>query len=374
MKAIYLDYNAPIDPRVAEEMAPFLLEHFGNPSSSHPYGQTAREAVEKARAQVAAMLGCDPGEVVFTSGGSEANNMAIKGAVWASGHADAHVITSAVEHPAVTQVCRYLEQSGCAVTTLPVDQFGMVDPAEVEKAITPRTVLVTVMHSNNEVGTLQPIREIADIARSHGALMHCDCAQSVGKVAVGVDDLGVDLLSVAGHKLYAPKGVGALYMRGGVKLVPLIHGADHEQGRRAGTENLLLAVGLGKACELVTAELAEEVPRLARLRDRLTAGLTRAFPGLLINGAQHPEQRLPNTASVAFPGLVAGELLASLTGLAASAGAACHSEGVTISSVLQAMGISEKIALGTVRFSVGRPTTDEEVDAALAEITAALNS
>ena len=373
MDPIYLDYNAttPIAPEVADAMTPYLREHFGNPSSGHAYGLTARRAVEHARGQVAAMLGCGPGEVVFTSGGSESNNLALKGVARRPGPAGrGHVITSAIEHPAVTAVCAYLERQGCRVSTLPVDRYGLVSPADLEAAITDDTFLVTVMHANNEVGTLQPIRALADIAHRHGALMHSDCAQSVGKVPVLARELGVDLLSVAGHKLYAPKGVGALYVRHGVALEPLIHGADHERGLRAGTENLLLDVGLGAACELVTAHLAQEQPRLAALRDALERGLRRAYPDARING--HPVKRLPNTSSVSFPGKVAGDVLAALPGLAASAGAACHSEGVTISTVLQAMGLSERCALGTLRFSVGRFSDEAEVERAVEMVGAAL--
>ena len=366
MDPIYLDYNAttPIAPEVADAMLPFLRTHFGNPSSGHAFGLTARRAVEQARSQVAAMLGCDADEVLFTSGGSESNNLAIKGALGALGlERSGHVITSAVEHPAVTAVCAHLQRRGCRVTTLPVDGRGLLDPRTLEREITDDTALVSVMHANNEVGTIQPIRALADIAHSHGALMHSDCAQSVGKVPVGVNELGVDLLSVAGHKLYAPKGVGALYVRRGVELEPLIHGADHERGLRAGTENLLLDVGLGAACELVSSHLEREQPRLAALRDRLERALRGHCPDLQLNG--HLERRLPNTSSASFPGQVASDLLSAMPGLAASAGAACHSEGVSVSSVLQAMGLDEARALGTLRFSVGRFTTEEEVDRAM---------
>ncbi len=373
MTPIYLDYNAttPIDPRVADVMMPFLTEQFGNPSSSHPAGEAARRAVDLARSQVAGLLGCAPDEVVFTSGGSEANNHAIKGAAWGAGEGRNHLITSAVEHPAVSEVYRHLAGQGFEVTTVPVDSQGQVDPAAVERALTDRTALVSVMHANNEVGTLQPVADIAEAAHRRGALVHCDCAQSVGKVPVVARDLGVDLLSVAGHKLYAPKGVGALYIRSGVELVPLIHGADHEQGRRAGTESLLLVVGLGRACELAGEELADELPRLAALRDRLEAGLAAAYPALEING--HRQQRLPNTCSAAFVGLRATDLLAAMPGVAASAGAACHADGVSVSAVLTAMGVSQERAVGTVRMSVGRFSTEPEVDAALAEVRQALS-
>jgi len=373
MKPIYLDYNAttPIDPEVAETMLPFIHQHFGNPSSSHAFGATAKKAVEEARGQVAEMLRCRVDEVVFTSGGTEANNYAIKGVAGAYRDKGNHIITSSVEHPAVTEVCRYLEGRGCRVTYLPVDGFGLVDPGDVEAAMTPRTVLVTIMHSNNEVGTVEPIREIGEIAHRHGALVHADCAQSIGKVPVHVDDLGVDLLTVAGHKIYAPKGVGALYVRTGVKLEKLIHGANHEMDWRAGTENVIEIVGLGKACALIAQNLARYQGHSRKMRDRLEVGLLDRFPAARING--HPEKRLPNTASLSFKGLAANVILSELNGVAASAGAACHSDRVEVSSVLAAMGVPLEYAMGTVRFSVGRFTTEDEVDRAADEVGRVVN-
>ena len=298
MDGIYLDYNAttPIDPAVAEAMLPYVHGLFGNPSSGHSFGLAAREGVDLARQQVSAMLGCSEDDLIFTSGGTEANNHAIKGVAGAYRHRGNHIITSAVEHPAVTEVCGYLEGQGIRTTYLPVDEYGMVDPRQVEKAITPETVLVTIMHANNEVGTIQPIAEIAEIAHRHGALVHSDCAQSIGKIPVKVDDLGVDLLSVAGHKLYAPKGIGALYIRPGVQLEKLMHGANHEGNRRAGTENIILMAGLGKACELIEQNLGEYAGHMAAMRDRLEQGLLASGHDARVNG--HPEKRLPNTSSV----------------------------------------------------------------------------
>lgn len=366
---IYLDYNAttPIDPRVAEAMRPYIEQHFGNPSSSHAYGVTARQAVENARQQVAQMLGCRMEEIVFTSGGSESNNYAIKGVASVYRERGNHIITSAIEHPAVIEVCRYLEKQGFQVTYLPVDETGLVDPQQVEEAITPQTILISIMHANNEVGTIQPIAEIAEIAQRHQILVHSDCAQSIGKIPVRTDELQVDLLSVAGHKLYAPKGIGALYIRTGTRLEKLIHGADHEMNRRAGTENVIEIIGLGRACELVSQNLAKAQNHLKTMRDRLEQGLLKNFPGARVNG--HPQKRLPNTLSISFSHLEANTILAELTGVAASAGAACHSDQVDVSHVLEAMHVPLEYAMGTIRFSVGRFTTTAEIDKALSEIT-----
>jgi len=367
---IYLDCNAttPVDPRVVAAMSDALARLWGNPSSGHRRGVEARAAVERAREQVAACLGAEPGEIVFTSGGSESDNWAIQGVV--AREPGAHVVTSAVEHPAVLEPLRALEREGAiTLTVVGVDRSGRVDPAEVAAAIAPETVLVSVMLANNEVGTLQPIAEIAALCRARGALLHTDAAQAVGKVAVDVRELGVDLLTVAGHKLYAPKGVGALFVRRGVLLAPLIRGAGHERGLRAGTENVASVVGLGLACELAAADLAAEAPRLAALRDRLEAGLAAGVPGLIRHG--HPELRLPNTASVAFPGFDANLLLSRLADeVAASAGAACHTDEVTPSHVLTAMGVDLATARATVRFSVGRFTTGDEVDRGVRRVIA----
>ncbi len=367
---IYLDYNAttPIAPEVAAAMRPFLEGFFGNPSSSHPFGVAARRAVELARGQVAQLLGCFGDEIVFTSGGSEANNAAIKGTAFALRDRGRHIVTSAIEHPAVTEVCRYLEGEGWRVTYVPVDADGLVDPAEVERALRPDTVLVTIMHANNEVGTIQPIAEIARIARARGIRVHADGAQSTGKIPARMDELGVDLFSVAGHKLYAPKGVGALYVRRGTALAKFVHGADHEQNRRAGTENVLEIVGLGAAAEMAGRTLDQAGPRMRALRDRLHTALLAGTPDLRLNG--HRERRLPNTLSVSFPGLEANTILDELERVAASAGAACHADRVDVSQVLQAMGVPVHEAMGTIRFSVGRPTTETEIDRAAAEVTA----
>jgi len=372
---IYLDYNAttPVDPRVAEAMQPYLTERFGNPSSGHDHGRACREGLETARGQLADLLGCAPGEVLFTSGGTESNNTVIFGVVKMSGPG-CHLVTTAVEHPAVLAPCRYLAEShGVRVTVVPVDEHGRVDPGRVEDALTPQTVLVSVMHANNEVGTIEPVRAIADLAHAHGVLVHTDAAQSVGKIPVKRDDLGVDFLSVAGHKLYAPKGVGALVIRDGIALPSLLLGAGQEQGRRAGTQNVLEIAGLGAAAAIAGEELEAGAAHSRALRDRLWAALESRIEGVRPNG--HPEERLPNTLSVGIPGIEAGLfVLAVGDRLAISAGAACHAGEVTISPVLEAMGVPEERARGTLRLSVGRMTTEDEVDRAaeiLAEAVAA---
>src|SRR5216684_1998712 len=319
MAPIYLDYNAttPLDPAVVEAMLPYLREHFGNPSSTHEYGRTAHEAVEKARNQVADLLGAQLDEIVFTGSGTEATNHALKGVIFAKPTdggpwaCDAHIITSTVEHPATLQTCDFLKRLGCKITVLPVDRYGLVDPGDVLKAMDRKTMLVSIMHANNEVGTIQPIKEIAAIAHEHGALMHTDAAQSLGKIPVDVSDLGVDLLSVAGHKLYAPKGVGALYIRRGVKLEPFMHGAGHEGGRRAGTENVPYLVALGTACALARQSLPAAPAHLQQLRDRLWEKLHSALGDkIVLNG--HPENRLPNTLNVNLVGLVGADFLQSV--------------------------------------------------------------
>ena len=365
MKPVYLDYNAttPIDPEVAEVMKPYLVDFFGNPSSSHWYGVQAKKGIETARSQVADLLGCQPDEIIFTSGGSESNNYAIKGAAFANRIKGNHIITSAIEHPAVTEVCRYLENEQFRVTYLPVDEWGLVDMVKLKEAITPQTILISLMHANNEVGTIQPISDISEVARQNGIIIHTDAAQSVGKIPAGVNELGVDLLSVAGHKLYAPKGIGALFIRKGTGLEKLIHGAGHEHNKRAGTENVLGIVGLGKACEIAKRDLTENMAHMKSMRDRLHRGLQERVGEIRLNG--HREKRLPNTLSVGFPNIQADKFLLNIKGVAASAGAACHSDHASISHVLTAMNVPEKYAIGTIRFSTGKMTTPEEIDGAL---------
>ena len=372
MKPIYLDYNAttPIDPEVAAAMLPYIREHFGNPSSSHAYGAVARKGVEKAREQVAALLNGRPAEVLFTSGGTESNNHAIKGAARAHRGKGNHIITSAFEHPAVTEVCEYLAADGFDITYVPVDAQGIIDVEALEKAVTERTILVSVMHANNEVGTVQPIGEIVRIARRRGVLVHTDAAQSAGKIPVDVSELGIDLLTVAGHKLYAPKGVGVLYVRDGVQLEKFMHGAGHETGRRAGTENVIGIAGLGAACEAVRRDLAANMDRMKRTRDRIEEGLLKAVEDVRVNG--HPEKRLPNTLSVSFRGVDAGALLQAMEGLAASAGAACHGNAVELSRTLRAMALPVEWARGTIRLSTGKYTTEGEADRAIEIITGAV--
>jgi cysteine desulfurase len=361
MVPIYLDYNAstPIDPAVAAVMMPFLADHFGNPSSGHWASIEAKAALESARSQVASMLACQNDEVVFTSGGSEANNLALKGVFFAFRHKGDHIITTRVEHPAITAPCRFLERLGARTTYLPVDGFGRVDPDDLGRAITPRTILISIMHANNEVGTIQPIEECARIAREHGVLFHTDAAQSVGKIATVVSGLGVDLLSIAGHKLYAPKGVGVLFVRRGVSLEPFIHGAGHESGRRAGTESALLAVGLGKACEL--ARDLSSMDRVQALRDHFWRELQERFGNrITLNG--HPAHRLPNTLNASFINCIGAEILKGIDGVAASTGSACHSGRIELSPVLEAMGVAPEVGMGAIRFSLGRGTTREEID------------
>lgn len=371
---IYLDYNGttPHDPAVIEAMRPFLETAFGNPSSSHWYGEKPKQAVEKARQQVAALINCRPSEVFFTSGGTESNNHAIIGMAQAQKRKGRHIITSAFEHPAVFEVCHHLKHQGFDTSFVKVDQQGMVDPKAVEQAIGKETVLITIMHANNEVGTVQPISKIAQIAKSRGIVMHTDAAQSLGKVPVDVDHLGVDLLSVAGHKLYAPKGIGALYVRNGIRLEKYCHGAGQEGGWRAGTENVLEIVGLGKACEIAYTDLVENMTHMKAMRDRLHRGITQSLKDVRLNG--HSDHRLPNTVSLAFRGLEATHILERIgSQVAASPGAACHSDTISISHVLEAMQVPLEWAKGTVRFSVGRSTCAQEIDRAIGVIVQAVD-
>ena len=361
MSQIYLDFNAstPIASEVSEAMRPYLTSDYGNPSSPHWTGNPAHAAVERARSQVAALLGCSPSEIVFTSGGTEANNHAIKGAFYTFSQRGRHIITTQVEHPAVIQTCRFLESLGAAVTYLPVDAGGIVDPNVVAEAVTDETILISVMHANNEVGTIQPLVQIARIARARGIVFHTDAAQSVGKIATSVEELGVDLLSVAGHKVYAPKGVGALYIRSGINIGSFLHGAGHEGGRRAGTENVLLNVGLGAACELAQSWIGMD--QVQQLRDDFWDRLRAVFSeGVVLSG--DGKHRLPNTLNVCFVGHQGGQILANLKGVAASTGSACHEGTVELSPVLQAMGVPSQIGMGAIRFSLGRTTTAAEID------------
>ena len=359
---IYLDYNAttPVAPEVADAMLPFLREQFGNPSSSHRYGIQAREAVDRGRAQVAALIGADPSEILFTGCATEANNLAILGVARALRDKRRHIITSAIEHPAVMQPCLRLREDGWDVTIVPVDGAARVDREAVSRALRADTALVSIMHANNEVGTLQEIAAIAAMAHAHGALMHTDAAQSVGKVPVDVNALGVDLLTIAGHKFYATKGVGALYVRRGTPVSPVIVGADHERGLRPGTENVPAIVGLGKAAQLARERTVVHLAHMRKVRDLLHRLLAEGVPGLTLNG--HMENRLPNTLNVSFPGVSGRTLLQAVEAdVAASVGSACHDESDAVSGVLAAMGVTIDRALGAVRLSVGVPTTEDEV-------------
>ena len=374
VQPIYLDYNAttPHDPEVIEAMRPFLETEFGNPASGHWYGIASKRAVETARRQVAGLLNCNPEEVVFSSGGTESNNHAIMGIARALRAKGNHIITCEIEHPAVIEVCRYLEKHGFETTSLRVDRNGLIDVSAMEKAIRPETILITIMHANNEVGTIQPIAEISGIARRYGITLHTDAAQSVGKIPADVNELGVDLLSIAGHKVYAPKGVGALYIRHPLKPDKFCHGAGQEKGWRAGTENVLGIVGLGKACEIAARDLGKKMELMQQMRDRLHEGLTDKIDAVRLNG--HPGKRLPNTLSLSFKGLEANRILEEIgLEVAASAGAACHSDTVEISHVIEAMGVPLEWGKGTLRFSVGRMTTTEEIDRAVQVVADAVN-
>jgi cysteine desulfurase len=373
MRHLYFDYNAstPLAPEVAAVMRRLVDEPFGNPSSAHWAGAPARAIIDRGRRQAAQLLGCSPDEVVFTSGGSEANNFALKGAFFASRRDTRHIVTTRIEHPAILSPCAFLERLGAQITYLPVDSTARIDPDDLRRAITPDTILISVMHANNEVGTIQAIEECARIAHEHGVLFHTDAAQSVGKISTRADELGVDLLSLAGHKFYAPQGIGALYVRGGVPLEPLIHGAGHENGRRAGTESALLIAAFGEACEL--AKDLSGVAHVRTLRDRLWDRLHEAFGDrILLNG--HPEERLPNTLNVSFVGRIGSEVLGALDGVAASTGSACHSGRIELSPVLEAMGVKREVGAGAVRFSLGRPTTQDDVDALVERFAALLQT
>lgn len=371
MARLYLDYNAstPIDQEVIDVMRPLLVGAYGNPSSGHWAAEPAKAALDTGRGQVAALLGCTADEIVFTSGGSEANNLALKGLCSTPSDRPAHIITSTIEHPATLEPCQYLTKIGVTVTYVPVDGTGLVDPGDVRRAIRSDTRLISIMHANNEVGTIQPIGEIAKIAHEHGLHFHTDAAQSVGKIATRVDRLGADMLSIAGHKLYAPKGIGALYIRRGLTIGPLIHGAGHEGGRRAGTESALLAAALGKACEVAQAWIG--MPAIQALRDLLWDQLQAAFGnGVALNG--HPTLRLPNTLNVAFIGRIGADILAAMPDVAASTGSACHAGQVTLSPVLRAMDVAPEVGMGAIRFSLGRSSTEGDVEDVVRQLRRAL--
>jgi cysteine desulfurase len=374
-KPIYLDYNAttPHDPEVIDAMRPFFEEEFGNPSSSHFYGSKPKQAVIKAREQVALLLNCKPEEIIFTSGGTESNNFAIKGCAQVFRHKGNHVITSRIEHPAVIAVCNFLETTGYEVTYLPVDACGVVQLDDLKAAIKKETILISIMHTNNEVGSAQPIEEISKLAGKHDIIMHTDAAQSVGKIPLDVNRLGVDLLSIAGHKIYAPKGVGALYIRQGLAPAKLMHGAGQEMAVRPGTENVLEIVGLGMACEIAGRDLEKNMAHMRAMRDRLFEGIKKECDQVKLNG--HPQKRLPNTLSISFLGLEANRILDEIgTEVAASAGAACHSGAVQISDVLQAMNVPLEWAKGTLRLTTGRMTTAADIDKAVQVIGEAVKN
>jgi cysteine desulfurase len=370
---MYLDYNAttPVLAEVLDAMLPYFREHFGNPSSTHALGRRAREAVEVARAEVASLLECASSEIVFTSGGTEASNLAIRGIAEARSDRR-HLVTSAIEHPGTEKPCAWLEEHGWRVSRAGVDSGGRVRIEEVRAAAGADTALVTILHANGETGVVQPTAEIADVAHSVGALVHCDAAQSMGKIPVRVDELKVDLLSLAGHKLYAPKGVGALFVRHGTPLAPFTRGAGHERGLRPGTENVAAIVGLGVACRRAEDDLGTESERVRELRDRLWELLAANVPGLQLNGCAQP--RLPNTLNVRFPDRVGSRLLAAAPEVAASTGSACHEGQEQASAVILAMGIPSAVAVGSVRLTLGRHTTREEVEKAAASLARAWRS
>ncbi len=367
MRRIYLDHAAttPTHSEVVNAMLPFFSDAFGNPSSIYSYGQEAREAVEQARIKVAELIGARSEEIIFTSGGTEADNFALKGAAYANEHKGNHIITTAIEHHAVLEVCKFLEKRGFKISYLPVDKHGLVAPGDVKKAITNRTTLISVMHASNEVGTIEPVEEMGEIARDAGLYFHSDAVQAVGHIPVNVDKLKVDLLSISGHKFYGPKGVGALYVRKGTRLVSFMHGGEQEKRRRAGTENVPAIVGLGKAAELAAREMGREAEQLARLRDKLIKGLVEKIDHVRLNG--HPKKRLPNNVNVSVD-FVEGEsmlLNLDLEGVCASTGSACSSASLEPSHVLLALGLSPEQAHGSLRFTLGRENTEADVERVL---------
>ena len=367
MRRIYLDHAAttPTHPEVVKAVVPYFTEAFGNPSSIYSYGQEAKGAVEEARTKVAELIGARSEEIVFTSGGTEADNSALKGVAYASGHKGNHIITTSTEHPAVLEVCKFLEKRGLKITYLPVDKYGLVDPDDVRKAINNKTILISVMHANNEVGTIEPVEEIGEIAKEAGICFHSDAVQTVGHIPVNVDKLKVDLLAISGHKFYGPKGVGALYVRKGAKLISLMHGGEQEKRRRAGTENVPAIVGLGKAVELAGQEMGKEVERLAGLRDKLIRGLGEKIDHIHLNG--HPKRRLPNNVNVSVDFVEGESMLLNLDveGICASTGSACSSASLEPSHVLLALGLSPEQAHGSLRFTLGRENSEADVERVL---------
>jgi len=373
---VYLDYNAttPVDPEVLKEMIPYIESYYGNPSSPYLIGKNNKEAIEKARGQVAKLISCKPEEIYFTSCATESNNLAIKGIALENSKKGRHIITSAIEHPAVTEVCKYLGSQGFEITYLPVDQYGLVDPGQVKDAIRQDTILITIMHANNEVGTIQPIDEIGVIAREKKIVFHTDASQSVGKIETDVNKLGVDLLTIAGHKLYAPKGISALYIRKGTLIENLMHGAGQEKGIRPGTENVIHTVGLGKACEIAMRDFKQNQQNMIVSRDRLIDGLV-SWLGDKVHLNSNLNNCLPNTLSVAFENVSAHELASIISSdVLISTGSACHSGETTISSVLQAMNLNFRTATATVRISTGKNSTEEEIDFAIEVLINAINN
>jgi len=370
---IYMDHNAttPLDPRVLDAMMPFLTQHYGNASSvSHSFGLAAASAVDRARAQTAALIGAAPGEILFTSGATESDNLAIKGAAWAASGKGRHLITTSIEHRAVLESCRFLETQGYQVSYLPVDGTGAVDPAEVRRALRKDTILISVMHANSEVGTLQPVREIGAIAREAGIPFHVDATQTVGKLPSLVDDLGVDMMAFSGHKIYGPKGIGGLYVRRRHRLVPLHSGGGQEKGRRSGTYNTPGIVGMGMACELAGRDMSGEADRLRGLQARFIAGVHARIEGVTLNG--HPDRRLPNNVNLSFDHVEAEGLIAALRSVACSSGSACANETREPSYVMTAMGASDERAHAAVRFGFGRQTGVDEIDEVVVRLEAAV--
>ena len=367
MKRIYLDYAAttPTHPEVVKAMLPYFGQAFGNPSSIHFHGQEAKAAMEEAREKIAEFIGAQGEEIVFTGGGTEANNLALKGIAYADEGKENHIITTSIEHHSVIEPCQFLERRGFEVTYLPVDSYGVVDPEDVEKAITDNTILISIMHANNEVGTIEPLKEIAEITNRRGISFHTDAVQAVGHIPVNVNELGVDLLSISAHKLYGPKGVGALYIRKGTRIISFMHGGEQERTHLAGTENVPAIVGFGKAIAIAEAEMAKERKRLLSLRDKLIKGLSERIDNIRLNG--HPTQRLPNNVNVSID-FVEGEsmlLNLDLEGIAASSGSACSSSALKPSHVLLALGLPPEQAFGSLRFTLGQETVEEDIDRVL---------